>query len=168
MVLCSLTSSFKLVPSMLVSSTEQRLKVHKEQRLARRPNSSGSGFPTTTQFFTFLLKVILNLQRILSGLTFRKVDAGKFGFKVWHFCICQPTETGASSAGTLHWPSWRHTSSCSLRKARADTAIFSHQIHSQTTPGDSYRSDPLLPQSRRRFHSSTRAPEQSSALPSLP
>lgn len=82
--------------------------------------------------------------------------------------ICQPTETGASSAGTLHWPSWRHTSSCLLRKARANTAIFSHMIQSQTTPGDRYRSDPFLPQSRRRFQNSTRATEQSSALPSPP
>lgn len=84
------------------------------------------------------------------------------------FCICQPTETGASSAGTLHWPSWRHTSSCSLRKARANTAIFSHMIQSQTTPGDRYSSDPFLPQSRRRFQNSTRATEQSSALPCPP
>lgn len=128
MVLCSLTSSFKLVQSVLVSSTEQRLKVHKEQRLARRPT------PQTLDSlqqpnFTSLLKVTLSLQRILTGLTFRKLIQANLVLRFGTFAragVCQPTETGASSAGTLHWPSWRHTSSCSLRKARANTAIFSH------------------------------------------
>lgn len=128
MVLCSLTSSFKLVQSVLVSSTEQRLKVHKEQRLARRPT------PQTLDSlqqpnFTSLLKVTLNLQRILTGLTFRKLIQANLVLRFGTFAragVRQPTETGASSAGTLHWPSWRHTSSCSLRKARANTAIFSH------------------------------------------
>lgn len=85
MVLCSLTSSFKLVQSMLVSSTEQRLKVHKEQRLARRPTPQTQDSLQQPNF-TSLLKVTLSLHRILTGLTFRKVDTGKFGFKVWHFC----------------------------------------------------------------------------------
>lgn len=85
MVLCSLTSSFKLLQSMLVSSTEQRLKVHKEQMLARRPTPQILDSLQQPNF-TSLLKATLNLQRILTGIAFKKVDTGKFGFKVWHFC----------------------------------------------------------------------------------
>lgn len=85
MVLCSLTSSFKLVQNMLVSSTEQ-IKSAQGAEVSKETNSPQTLDSLQQPNFTSLLKVTLNLQRILTGITFRKVDTGKFGFKVWHFC----------------------------------------------------------------------------------
>lgn len=157
-----LLTDFKFQTSSKYVGFFNRTKIKSAQgaEVSKESNSSDSGFPTTTQFYLSSESDSTCRQFWQASLSERLIQANlvlRFGTFA-RAGICHPTETGASSAGTLHWPSWRHTSSCLLRKARANTGIFSHMIQSQTTPGDVYRSDPFLPQSRRRFQNSTEHP----------